>query len=396
MGQGGEGNVDHGSRRTARSPLGRREEPIHRQPLQRRVGPKATGCLNQIGQALPPLQLVHRGPHHRARQIHPRAVHRHEDHVARLEPDVVARLAPQQIVVQIERRHRLAGALHHDVAHVGPLGHAPCRVQRRERGAERADLVRPRLRYLAHHVDLIGPYVGNRNIESRGGTGPALHARVHPAQPDVQHVAQLIERQVGHEHLAHLRNQNESLARHRQRVGQLHVAREDQDQLIARAQLVVGRHRTREQREELRGRAAEHVHPEHPARGTRPPRPDEPAVHRQVALLHRQAERLDGGQLERSGNRRPLARRGATEIGVEQVRRIAARRQPRPHLLGREPRLQQPLADHVRKPRVLLHGLLQGRWRLRGRGDLGGGGRGDAEQAPHQKGARCAVRGCVR
>src|SRR5205823_8408929 len=64
---------------------------------------------------------------------------------------------------------------------------------------------------------------------------------------------------------------------------------------------------------------------------------------------------------------------------------LAARRQPRPHLLGREPRLQQPLADHVRQPRVLLYGLLQGGLGLGGGGDLGQGGRGSAERSEERR-----------
>ena len=67
---------------------------------------------------------------------------------------------------------------------------------------------------------------------------------------------------------------------------------------------------------------------------------------------------------------RPRHRRtGPTcaEVGVEQVRRIPARLQPRTDLVGREARLLDALAQHVGEAGLLLEGLLERALRLRRR-----------------------------
>ena len=76
----------------------------------------------------------------------------------------------------------------------------------------------------------------------------------------------MIERQIGDVHLTHLRNQHESFARHGQGIGQLDVAGENQNEIVARPELVIGRHGTREQRQKLRRRALEHIDAEHVTR----------------------------------------------------------------------------------------------------------------------------------
>ena len=63
-------------------------------------------------------------------------MNRHENHVARLEADVIPRIAAQEIVVQVQCRNGLAESLHIDAAQLGPLGHASRGVQRREHRAE--------------------------------------------------------------------------------------------------------------------------------------------------------------------------------------------------------------------------------------------------------------------
>ena len=272
-------HVDHRPRRGPRPPLRQRQDAVHGDPLQRRVGREFSGCPNQLAQSLTGLQLVNRRPAHRPGDLHPRTVHRHEYHVTGLQPDVAARVAAQQVVVQVHRRHGLAEAAHLYRTHVRALGQPAGRVQRRQHRAERADLVGAWLTDLAHHVHLVGAHVGDRNIEPRRGVG-LPHTGVHSAQARKQHVAQLVERQVRDEHLPDLRNENESLASHLQLVGQLDVAGENQYQLIGGAELVVGGHGTREQRQELRRRAPEHIHPEHRAR-RRNPAHDQSRVHRQ-------------------------------------------------------------------------------------------------------------------
>ena len=205
--------INHRPGRRPRSTLWSRQQPMHRDASQLGVGPEPARRLNQIGERLIRLQLVHVRPHHRALDLGARAVHRHEHHVPRLEPQVGARIAVDEIVVQVERGDRLATAAQLHLPHVRPLGHAARRVQRRQHRAERAELIGPRLAHLAHHVRLIGPHVSHRDVELGGGVGVALHPRIHAAEPRVQHVAQLVERQVRDEHLADLRDENEPLAR---------------------------------------------------------------------------------------------------------------------------------------------------------------------------------------
>src|SRR5206468_602835 len=69
-------------------------------------------------------------------------------------------------------------------------------------------------------------------------------------------------------------------------------------------------------------------------------------------------QRLNRRELERAGRQRRAAH-GAAQVGVEQVRRVAARREPRADLLRGEPGLQNPLANDVGEPGVLLDGLLE-------------------------------------
>ena len=158
---------------------------MNRNSCQRRIGSKPAGRTEHARQRLRRLELINRGPHHRSGHLHARAVHRHEDYVSGLEPNVVARVAAQQVVVQIERRDGLAGALHLEASHIGALGHAPRRIQRREHGAERADPIRPRLRDLANHVDLIHPHVRDRDVKPCPSVGPPFHPGVDGSQARV-------------------------------------------------------------------------------------------------------------------------------------------------------------------------------------------------------------------
>ena len=169
-------------------------------------------------------------------------MHRHEHHVARLEPDVAAGVATEQIIVQIERRDRLAEAPHFDAAHVRALSHAARRVERREHRAERADLVRARLRDLAHDIDLVGAHVRHRDVEPRRRVRPSAHAGIHPPEARVQDVTQLVQREVTDEHLTDLGDQHEPLTRDLQRVRQLDVAGEDQHQHVSGTEPVIGGH----------------------------------------------------------------------------------------------------------------------------------------------------------
>ena len=235
----GERDVHHGPGRRTRGPLARGQDAIDGDALPCRIGPEPPRGLHHVRQLLGGSELVDRGPHHRSGDLDAHAVHRREHDVAGLEPQVVPAVAPEQIVVQVERVHCLPKPPHFDVAHVGARGHAACRVQRGEHGAEGTDLVRPGLCHFADHVDLICAHVGDRDLEPDGGVRPTLHPGVHPSQARVQDIAQLVQRQVGDKHLAHLGEQHEPFARHLQSGGVLHVPREDQHQLVARPELVV-------------------------------------------------------------------------------------------------------------------------------------------------------------
>ncbi len=297
-------------------------------------------------------------------------MHRHEHHVSRLEPDVVARIPVQQVIVQVERRQRLAGAPHLDRAHVGALRHTARGIEPRQHRAERADLVGARLRHLAHDVHLVRAHVGDGDVEPRARARRALHTGIHPAEARVQHVAQLVEGEIRDEHLPNLRDQDEPLAGHLERVRQLHVARQDQHQHVTGPELVVGGNGTRQQGEELRRGAPKHVHAEHGAAGPRRGSHDAGIDREDLpgGRDRRKPERLDRGELARPGHGCRLAGGGGAEVGVEQICRVAARLEPRSDLLPRQPRLQDALADHVPQPGVLLQRLLQcrlglARWR---------------------------------
>ena len=234
--------------------------------------------MHQVRHRLARLELVDRRAGDRPLDFGAGAVHGHEHDVPRLQPHIAADVAPQEIVVEIECGHQLSEALQLHLPHVRPLREPSGGVQGGEHRAERADLVGPGLAHLTHHVNLIRPHVRDRDVEPRGSVRSALHAGVHAPEPGVQHVAQLVERQVRYEHLPDLRDEDEPLARHLERVGELHVPREDQHQRVARAELVVRWHRAGEQRQELCRAAPEHVHPEHAARHVRAAHPDQPGI----------------------------------------------------------------------------------------------------------------------
>ena len=128
--------IDCRPRGGLRAPRLGRQHSLDLHALQCRVGPEPSRRLNHVGECLALLCFIDRGSEHGAAHPHAGEMHRHEHDVTRLEPDIVARVAPQQIVVQIERRDRLAEALHLHAAQLRPLGHPARRVQRREDRAE--------------------------------------------------------------------------------------------------------------------------------------------------------------------------------------------------------------------------------------------------------------------
>src|SRR5207247_9374441 len=95
--------------------------------------------------------------------------------------------------------------------------------------------------------------------------------------------------------------------------------------------------------------------------------------------------------LVRSG----LTGHGGAEVGVQEARRVAARLELRPDLLGREPGLLDALANDVRQRGVLLHRLLQRPLRLAGWRQgrvLGGGGSSDCTEEAYPQCRDCEPR----
>ncbi len=207
------GHVNRDALRPAGRPLVGREDPVDGDPPQRRIRLEASGRRDEVGEALRRLQLVNRRPANRPQHRGPGSVDRHEHNVPGLEPDVVARVAPKQVVVEIEARRDLARAPHLDVPRAGEVRHPARCVQRRQHGAEGADLVGARLRHLANHVGLDRADARHRDVEVRGGTGSALDPRIDPPQPREQETPQLIQRQARNVQLPYLRDQDEPFAR---------------------------------------------------------------------------------------------------------------------------------------------------------------------------------------
>ncbi len=177
----------------------------------------------------------------------------------------------------------------------------------------------------------------------------------------------MIEREIGDVHLAHLRNENEPFTRHGQGIGQLDVTGENQDEIVARPELVIGRHGTGEQRQKLCRRPLEYVDAEHVARRSARPPHDTGVEAHQRGIRNRQTQCLNGGKLLRTRRGRTSGS-GRVDVRIEQRRRITAGRQSRANLFGAEARLRDPAAHHIAETRLLLERLLD----LRGRRLLGG------------------------
>ena len=165
----------------------------------------------------------------------------------------------------------------------------------------------------------------------------------------------MIEREVCDVYLADLRNQNEAFAGDRKFIGQLDFARENENQIVAGANFVIGRYGTRKKWQELRRRAAEDIHAKHitrrPAGGAHDPR------------VGTDQRRIDRGHAERLNRRQLLCAGGArcgvrSHVRIEQCRGIAARHEPRANLVSRQPRLGDARAHHIAQPGLLLQRLL--------------------------------------
>ena len=183
-------------------------------------------------------------------------------------------------------------------------------------------------------------------------------ARIHSPKPCVQQVAQLIERQVGDVHLTDLWNDEESLARYRETVGELDVAGDDKNKVVARTQFVIARYGTPEQWQELGGRTLKHVHAKHVARRTSR-NADQPGIERdELPADRRKTEGVDGVQFHLTRYALGLTRCSRAEVCVQEVLGIAARLETGTHLLGRHSGLTQAGPNDVGETGLLLNGLL--------------------------------------
>ena len=224
-------------------------------------------------------------------------------------------------------------------------------------------------------------HVGDGEVEARSRVGSvrATHACVDAAQPVVQHFPQLREGEARDENLSHLRDQDEAVARHGQRVGFLHVTGEDENELVAGAKTVVGRHGAGEVRKEPRGRALEDVDAKDVA-GARVAATDEAGVERR-ARSERQYSRKRGGARHAAAGPRPAR---VVEIAIEEIVRVPVGAQTRADLIRAEARLADALTDQLG---VLQQQLLEltgrdglrlrarlSKWRERGERECSGGG----------------------
>src|SRR6202007_1212922 len=109
-----------------------------------------TRCLDHIHEALARLELVNARPAHGTGYLRARSVHSDEYHVPGLKAEVAARIAAEEVCVEIERCDDLPKAADFDGAQVGAFGDASRRIQCGEHRAERADLIGAGLLTLAH------------------------------------------------------------------------------------------------------------------------------------------------------------------------------------------------------------------------------------------------------
>ncbi len=408
---------DHHPGAAARAARFGRENAVDRDPRLIGTRLEAAGELDRVAQRLVGTELVDRRPEHLAGNRGEPAVDRDEHHVAALQPDF-GRVAPlEQVVVQIEAVHQLGPAPHQDVPEGAVGGRTAGRIERREHRSRRRDLICAGPHHVAGDVDLDVAKFADRELELRRGIGSAADAGVDPAQPVVQQILDLAQRQVRDVDLAHLPDDDESLPGDGEGLRALDVTGEDEHEHVARAQPVVLVHRTGLGGLEAGGGAAEGLDPEDlepcapehgdgvgqrvgPQRvGSNQPERVEHRAHRVRHDPHRihDRERIGGlvaQHAERAhrveGARAELRRLGgvrAHQVIVEHVFRIAGGTEACPHLIGGESRLHEPRAQLLHELGLgaeHLLGLLGARELLAG-GHLCGQGGGEDGRSGQDK-----------
>ena len=96
---------------------------------------------------------------------------RDNDDIAFAKVDVTVGTAVEEVSIDVDRSNLLAAADHLDGAHRSVLLHAAGMVERIENRGERGQAIGARHLDLAHHVDLDGADVAQR--DAHGGVGPA-------------------------------------------------------------------------------------------------------------------------------------------------------------------------------------------------------------------------------
>ena len=99
--------------------------------------------------------------------------------------------------------------------------------------------IAPGLPNVAVHEDLVRPHRRYIYIETRRRAGSSPNARIHFAESSVERVLELCASETSHVHLANGRNDDESVARHRELRRLLDVARQKQHEAIARTESIV-------------------------------------------------------------------------------------------------------------------------------------------------------------
>ena len=128
-----------------------------------RLRPQSAGERDQLPRRRLAGQLVDGRAAHRAVHGNGRADRRNEDHVAGQEARIVARIAAQQEVVEVEAPHRLPAALELDAPQRADLRHSAARDQRVGDGRERAHDMGAGPLGIAEHVHLDAAQLAERN-----------------------------------------------------------------------------------------------------------------------------------------------------------------------------------------------------------------------------------------
>ena len=198
-------------------------------------GSKATGNLDQVPQSLIRAQLVDGGAGDLAGNLHQAAMHRDEDDVAVLQPDIGVVHAVEQVIVDVETVHQLLASphLHPPEAAVG--GRPASGVERRQNRPGTGNLVGAGSHYVAYDEDLNVPKSCDGDLELGGGSRPSPDTGIHSLQAGVELVLELAQAEIRDVDLSHLGDDDEALTVDVEGVGLLDISRQDENQHVARA-----------------------------------------------------------------------------------------------------------------------------------------------------------------